>query len=98
MKFWLGVRSLFFSEFRAAFALNIRFMLKPRPTLNYPNEKTPLSPRFLGEHAFAIPTARSAASPQARRSDLSHAGDHHRVGPSSDGVRRTSRSIAVSAR
>ena len=27
-------------------------MFKPKATLNYPNEKTPLSPRFRGEHAL----------------------------------------------
>jgi NADH-quinone oxidoreductase subunit I len=47
-----GARSLFLGEFVAAFALSIRYMFKPRATLNYPNEKTPLSPRFRGEHVL----------------------------------------------
>ena len=40
------------TEFLAAFALSIRYMFKPRATLNYPHEKSPLSPRFRGEHAL----------------------------------------------
>jgi NADH-quinone oxidoreductase subunit I len=52
MRLAKGARSLFLSEFFAAFALSIRYMLKPKATLNYPNEKTPLSPRFRGEHAL----------------------------------------------
>jgi NADH-quinone oxidoreductase subunit I len=47
-----AARSLFLTEFIAAFALSIRYMLKPRATLNYPHEKGPLSPRFRGEHAL----------------------------------------------
>jgi NADH-quinone oxidoreductase subunit I len=47
----LSVRSLFLGEFLAAFGLSIRYMFKPRATLNYPHEKSPLSPRFRGEHA-----------------------------------------------
>ena len=45
-------RSLFLSEFVSAAALAIRYMFKPKLTLNYPHEKTPLSPRFRGEHAL----------------------------------------------
>ncbi len=47
-----SARSLFLTEFLAAFALSIRYMFKPKATLNYPNEKSPLSPRFRGEHAL----------------------------------------------
>src|ERR1700723_4314853 len=47
-----AARSLFLSEFLAAFALSVRYIFKPKATLNYPNEKTPLSPRFRGEHAL----------------------------------------------
>ena len=36
-------RSLFLAEFLAAFALSVRYMFKPKATLNYPNEKSPLS-------------------------------------------------------
>jgi NADH-quinone oxidoreductase subunit I len=47
-----AARSLFLSEFVAAFALAVRYMFKPKATLNYPHEKGPLSPRFRGEHAL----------------------------------------------
>jgi len=47
-----AARSLFLSEFVAAFAVGIRYMFMPKLTLNYPHEKTPLSPRFRGEHAL----------------------------------------------
>ena len=47
-----SAKSLFLTEFLAAFALSIRYMFKPRATLNYPHEKSPLSPRFRGEHAL----------------------------------------------
>ena len=47
-----SARSLFLAEFVAAFALSIRYMFKPKATLNYPHEKSPLSPRFRGEHAL----------------------------------------------
>jgi formate hydrogenlyase subunit 6/NADH:ubiquinone oxidoreductase subunit I len=65
-------RSLLLSEFVSAFFLAMRYFFKPKPTLNYPFEKGPISPRFRGEHALhaAIRTARSVASPAscARRS------------------------------
>src|ERR1700710_1376881 len=44
--------SLFLSEFISATALAIRYFFKPKATLNYPHEKSPLSPRFRGEHAL----------------------------------------------
>ena len=47
-----AARSLFLGEFFSAFALSIRYMFKPKVTLNYPHEKSPLSPRFRGEHAL----------------------------------------------
>ena len=47
-----GVRSIFLLEFLAATGLSLRYMLKPKATLNYPHEKSPLSPRFKGEHAL----------------------------------------------
>jgi len=52
MRLGQGVRSVFLGEFLAALALSIRYVFKPRPTLNYPNEKSPQSPRFRGEHAL----------------------------------------------
>jgi NADH-quinone oxidoreductase subunit I len=47
-----SARSVFLGEFLAALALSIRYMLKPKATLNYPHEQSPLSPRFRGEHAL----------------------------------------------
>src|SRR3979411_3463030 len=32
--------------------LAMRYFFKPKPTLNYPHEKNPQSPRFKGEHAL----------------------------------------------
>jgi NADH-quinone oxidoreductase subunit I len=45
-------RSLLLSEFVSAFFLAMRYFFKPKPTLNYPFEKGPVSPRFRGEHAL----------------------------------------------
>jgi len=75
-----AARSLFLGEFFAAFALTVRYMFKPKATLNYPHEKSPLSPRFRGEHAAApLPERRGALHRlQAVRGDLPGAGDHHR--------------------
>lgn len=33
-------------------ALTLRYMFKPKVTINYPFEKGPISPRFRGEHAL----------------------------------------------
>src|SRR6201999_3452774 len=42
-------RSLLLSEFVSAFFLAMRYFFQPKPTLNYPFEKGPISPRFRGE-------------------------------------------------
>ena len=47
-----AARSLFLTEFFAALKLSVQYMFKPKVTLNYPHEKSPLSPRFRGEHAL----------------------------------------------
>ncbi len=39
-------------DFISAFWLALRYMGKPKPTLNYPHEKGRISPRFRGEHAL----------------------------------------------
>src|SRR5258706_15206884 len=51
---WLDrtARSIFLVEFVSSFFLALRYMFKRRPTINYPFEKGPLSPRFRGEHAL----------------------------------------------
>ena len=40
------------SDFTGAFFLGLRQMTRPKPTVNYPFEKNPQSPRFRGEHAL----------------------------------------------
>ena len=45
-------RAAFLKEFVVAFALAMRYFFKSKPTLNYPFEKGPISPRFRGEHAL----------------------------------------------
>lgn len=39
-------------DFVSAFFLGLRYMRKPKATLNYPFEKGRISPRFRGEHAL----------------------------------------------
>ncbi len=45
-------RSLFLIEFVRAFVVSMRYFFRAKVTVNYPFEKTPLSPRFRGEHAL----------------------------------------------
>ena len=40
------------NDFAKGMWLGIKYVFKPRPTVNYPHEKGPLSPRFRGEHAL----------------------------------------------
>jgi NADH-quinone oxidoreductase subunit I len=47
-----GARSLLLTELIAGLALTFRYMFRSPVTVNYPYEKGPLSPRFLGEHAL----------------------------------------------
>src|SRR5213593_3959097 len=47
-----AARSVFLKEFVQAFVLSMRYFFKPKPTLNYPFEKGPISPRFRGEHVL----------------------------------------------
>lgn len=46
------IGSLFLKEFVSAFFLTMRYFFTAKPTINYPFEKGPLSPRFRGEHAL----------------------------------------------
>ena len=39
-------------DFYQGMKLGIKYMFKPKATINYPHEKGPLSPRFRGEHAL----------------------------------------------
>ena len=45
-------RSFLLSELVVGFVLTLKYMFKPKVTVNYPYEKRPLSPRFRGEHAL----------------------------------------------
>ena len=47
-----AARSLFLHEFVVGLLLGMRYFFQRKPTLNYPFEKGPLSPRFRGEHAL----------------------------------------------
>ena len=47
-----AARTIFLSELVAGLGLTLRYMFRPKVTLNYPYEKGPLSPRFRGEHAL----------------------------------------------
>jgi NADH-quinone oxidoreductase subunit I len=44
--------SLFLKEIFIGHALTLKYFFKPKVTINYPNEKGPISPRFRGEHAL----------------------------------------------
>ncbi len=44
--------SFLLKDFVGAFFLTMRYFFRPKPTVNYPFEKGPLSPRFRGEHAL----------------------------------------------
>ncbi len=46
------IRGAFLTDFLGAAWLAIREMARRKPTVNYPFEKNPLSPRFRGEHAL----------------------------------------------
>ena len=52
MSFVRNFKPLLLVEFMPAFGLAMRYFFKPKPTLNYPFERNPQSPRFRGEHAL----------------------------------------------
>jgi NADH-quinone oxidoreductase subunit I len=45
-------RSLLLAEFLTGLGITFKQMFKPAATVNYPHEKSPISPRFRGEHAL----------------------------------------------
>ena len=45
-------RSFLLWEVAAGFALTLKYMFKPKVTVNYPYERSPQGPRFRGEHAL----------------------------------------------
>ena len=52
MKFNRIIKTIFLSEFVKGLYLALKFMFKPKATINYPFEKGSISPRFRGEHAL----------------------------------------------
>lgn len=48
----MSFKSLFLLELLEGMFLTLRYMFKPKVTINYPFEKGELSPRFRGEHAL----------------------------------------------
>jgi NADH-quinone oxidoreductase subunit I len=46
------IRTFLLVELMQGMFLTLRYMFRPKVTLNYPYEKGPLSPRFRGEHAL----------------------------------------------
>jgi NADH-quinone oxidoreductase subunit I len=51
---WLDrtARSIFLWDFVTGFWVAMKYFFRPKATLNYPFERSPLSPRFRGEHAL----------------------------------------------
>jgi NADH-quinone oxidoreductase subunit I len=47
-----AVKGAMLTDFVGASALALKYMLKPKATINYPFERNPQSPRFRGEHAL----------------------------------------------
>ncbi|MBB43274.1 MAG: NADH-quinone oxidoreductase subunit NuoI [Rhodospirillaceae bacterium] len=47
-----STRAILLLELMSGLLMTLRYMFKPKVTLNYPYEKGPLSPRFRGEHAL----------------------------------------------
>src|SRR6187402_2424012 len=47
-----AIRGAALLDFAGAFGLAMKYMLKPKATVIYPNERGPQSPRFRGEHAL----------------------------------------------
>jgi NADH-quinone oxidoreductase subunit I len=47
-----SLRGFLLLEIISGFALTLKYMFKPKVTINYPYEKGPLSTRFRGEHAL----------------------------------------------
>lgn len=44
--------SLGLRELRVGLGVTLKYMFKPKITIQYPEERTPVSPRFRGEHAL----------------------------------------------
>jgi NADH-quinone oxidoreductase subunit I len=47
-----AIRGAALMDFARAFWLGMKYMVRPKATILYPNERAPQSPRFRGEHAL----------------------------------------------
>jgi NADH-quinone oxidoreductase subunit I len=47
-----AVKGAALMDFAGAFVLAMKYMIRPKATVLYPNERGPQSPRFRGEHAL----------------------------------------------
>ncbi|MEY3260350.1 MAG: NADH-quinone oxidoreductase chain [Pseudomonadota bacterium] len=47
-----AVKGAALMDFVGAFGLAMKYMMRPKATVLYPNERNPQSPRFRGEHAL----------------------------------------------
>jgi len=45
-------RAFLMTELMVGLGITLKYMFKPKVTIDYPHEKGPLSPRFRGEHAL----------------------------------------------
>jgi len=53
LKRWIHIfKVLGLAEIVSGLMLTLKYMFKPKVTLNYPYEKGPISPRFRGQHAL----------------------------------------------
>ena len=54
------IRTFALTELLQGLVLTLRVMFRKKPTVRYPEEKTPLSPRFRGMHAVMRTERRNA--------------------------------------
>lgn len=47
-----NIKTFLLLELMSGLAITLRYMFRPKVTINYPYQKGPLSPRFRGEHAL----------------------------------------------
>ena len=46
------IQTFFLGELRQGLSVTLRYLFAPKITIQYPEEKTPMSPRFRGLHAL----------------------------------------------
>ena len=52
MSIFQAIKGAAMTDFLGTFVLAMKVYFRRKPTINYPFEKGPLSPRFRGEHAL----------------------------------------------